>query len=60
MQRTKAMADASPPPKETRERLCPHCLSLEVTPIGRVVADHTVLRSTYQCRDCATEFVFLR
>jgi hypothetical protein len=54
------MADASLPPKETRERLCPHCLSLAVTPIGRVLADRTALRSTYQCRDCATEFVVLR
>ena len=29
-------------------------------PVGRVVADRTALGSAYQCRDCATEFVFLR
>ena len=53
------MADAIPP-KETRERLCPHCLSLAVMPAGRVVADRTTLRSLYQCRDCSKEFVLLR
>ena len=47
-------------PRETRVRLCPHCLSLAVRPVGRVVADRTELRSAYQCRDCAKEFVFLR
>jgi len=45
---------------ETRARLCPHCLSLDVAPIGRVVADRTALRSAYQCRACSKEFVFLR
>jgi transposase-like protein len=54
------MSDFSPPPKETRERLCPHCLSLAVMPIGRVVADRTALRSAYRCEDCAKEFVLLR
>jgi hypothetical protein len=47
-------------PREMRERLCPHCLSLAVMPMGRVVADSTALRSAYQCRDCAKEFVFVR
>jgi hypothetical protein len=56
-----AMADdASASPTETRERLCPHCLSLSVVPIGRVVVDHTTVRSAYQCRDCAKQFVVLR
>jgi hypothetical protein len=52
------LSPSSPP--ETRERLCPHCLSLAVMPVGRVVVDRTALRSAYQCRDCFKEFVFLR
>jgi hypothetical protein len=54
------MSESNPPPKESRERLCPHCLSLDVAPVGRVVADRTALRSAYQCRDCSKEFVFIR
>jgi hypothetical protein len=38
----------------------PHRLSLAVMPLGPVVADRVALRSAYQCRDCATEFLFLR
>ena len=55
-----AMAEASPPPRETRERLCPNCLSVSVMALGRVVADRTAQRSAYQCCDCSEEFVFLR
>jgi|KBSSwiStaDraftv2_1062776.scaffolds.fasta_scaffold102710_2 DNA-directed RNA polymerase subunit RPC12/RpoP len=53
------MPDANPPPKETRERLCPHCLSPEVGPLGHVSADRTGIRSEYRCRDCSMDFVLL-
>jgi hypothetical protein len=46
--------------RETRHRLCPYCLSLAVLPVGHVVADRMGMHSTYQCGDCAEEFVFLR
>ena len=53
------MADASPPRKETRLRLCPHCLSVDVGALGRVAADSTGVRSEYRCRTCSTDFLLL-
>jgi transposase-like protein len=53
------MPDSSPSPKETRERLCPHCLSSAVVPLGRVSADSTGIRSDYRCRDCSKDFLLL-
>ena len=53
------MPDSSPSPKETRVRLCPHYLSLAVTPLGHVTADRTGIRSAYHCRDCAKDFLLL-
>lgn len=53
------MADASPPLKETRLRLCPHCLSGDVVALGRVTADSTGVRSDYGCRKCNEEFLLL-
>ena len=54
-----AMSAAVPPPKETRHRLCPHCLSLAVAPTGHVTIDGTGIRSAYRCDDCAKDFVLL-
>ena len=48
-----------PSPKETRERLCPHSLSLAVTPPGHVTADRTGIRSAYRCRGCSKDFRLL-
>jgi transposase-like protein len=54
------MSDSSnPSPKETRERLCPHCLSPAVAPLGSVSADGQGIRSEYRCRDCSKDFVLL-
>ena len=53
------MPDANPPLKETRDRCCPHCLSLAVGPLGAVSGDSTGIRSDYRCRDCAKDFVLL-
>jgi hypothetical protein len=53
------MADAIPPLKETRARLCPHCLSVDVVALGRVTADRTGVRSEYGCRRCSKEFLLL-
>jgi hypothetical protein len=49
-----------PAPRETRERLCPHCLSLAVQPLGEVTADRTAIRSAYRCGACSMGFVLLR
>jgi hypothetical protein len=54
-----AMADVSPPLKETELRLCPHCLSVDVVALGRVTADSTGVRSGYRCRRCSTDFLRL-
>jgi hypothetical protein len=50
------MAEAIPP-KETRERICPHCLGADLLALGRVLADSTGIRSAYRCRQCANEFL---
>jgi transposase-like protein len=54
------MADAARAPKETRERVCPHCLSISVVALGRIFADRTGVRSAYRCEECAKEFWVLR
>jgi DNA-directed RNA polymerase subunit RPC12/RpoP len=53
------MPDSSASPKETRDRICPHCFSLAVVPLGSVSADLTGIRSDYHCRDCSKDFLFL-
>ena len=45
---------------ETRQRICPHCLSTALMALGRILADITGIRIEYQCRDCAKEFMLLR
>jgi hypothetical protein len=40
-------------------RTCPQCRSADLLALGRVLADHTGIRSTYRCRACATEFLLL-
>ena len=46
-----------PPPKETRERICPQCRSADILALGRVLADNTGIRSTYRFRACDKEFL---
>jgi hypothetical protein len=40
-----------------RARACPQCHSVDLLALGRVLADTTGIRSTYRCRECATEFL---
>ena len=54
------MADSNPARKETRERCCPYCLSIEVVALGRLFADSTGVRSVYRCGECAKEFWLVR
>jgi DNA-directed RNA polymerase subunit RPC12/RpoP len=53
------MSDDSRSHRETREHLCPHCLSVEILPSGHVFADRNGIRSEYLCRECVKEFVLL-
>lgn len=53
------VANSSPWPKEIRERICPYCRSVDLLPLGRVLADNTGIRSEYRCRECAKEFLLL-
>jgi DNA-binding response OmpR family regulator len=50
-----------PPPKETRKRICPYCLSVAVMAVGRIFADNIgIIRSEYRCGGCTKEFWLLR
>jgi hypothetical protein len=49
------VANYSPWPRETRERLCPHCRSGEVTPTASIAG----VRVNYRCHECSKEFVLL-
>ena len=56
-------AQAIPPDpllKETLLRQCPHCLSKEVSPVGRVTTTKAAIRVDFRCHDCSTRFVLLR
>lgn len=53
------VANSSPSPKGTHERICPHCRSADILALGRVLADNTGIRSEYRCRECAKEFLLL-
>jgi transposase-like protein len=49
------------PLSDTREPICPHCLSGPVMARGRISAGGAgMIRTEYRCPDCAKEFVFLR
>ena len=50
----------SDPASETTMRKCPSCGSLDVEPIGRVIASVGLLRSNYHCSDCGQKFVYRR
>jgi DNA-directed RNA polymerase subunit RPC12/RpoP len=60
MDTKRAMSDSGPPPKTTRESICPHCRSVLVTALGRVSAYSKEVRCEYRCRDCSKEFVLVR
>jgi transcriptional regulator NrdR family protein len=53
-----------PPPEpalpETRERRCPACQSQRVTPMGRVLATDTAIKSKHWCEACGTAFWLVR
>jgi transposase-like protein len=53
-------ASDSGPPRATRMRECPHCLSDGVTLTGPVTETSGGIRVRYQCHDCSKEFVVLR
>ena len=53
------VANSDPSPKETRERICPHCRSAAVMPLKRLFANSTGIRIEYRCRACAKEFLLL-
>ena len=46
------VANYSPWPRETREHLCPHCRSGEVTPTASIAG----VRVNYRCHECSKEF----
>ena len=49
------------PLSDTREPICPHCLSGPVMARGRISAGGAgMIRTEYRCPDCAKAFVFLR
>jgi DNA-directed RNA polymerase subunit RPC12/RpoP len=58
--RTELFPMGPPPLTETHVRRCPHCLSDEVAPTGRVTVILTQVRVEYRCHDCSNEFVLLR
>jgi len=44
-------------PQEPKKRLCPHCGSLEIRGLGRVVATSTgTIQTEHRCQACATTF----
>jgi hypothetical protein len=46
-----------PPLKETLLRQCPHCLSMEVEPAGRVTATKGMILVDFRCGVCGGAFV---
>jgi DNA-directed RNA polymerase subunit RPC12/RpoP len=54
------MPSPEPTLSETPERRCPSCQSLRVTPIGRVLATDTEIKSEHRCEACGAEFWFVR
>jgi transposase-like protein len=50
----------APIPRETHVRVCPHCDSPTVKPIGRAVAGSGMIRSDYRCGECSQDFVYVR
>ena len=50
------VANYSPWPRDTRERLCPHCRNADIVGLGQTFASATGVRSAYRCGACAKEF----
>jgi hypothetical protein len=54
------MPSPEPALPETFERRCPSCRSQRVTPMGRVLATDTTIKSKHWCAACGTAFWFVR
>ena len=39
---------------------CPHCFSLAIRPLGRMVVGGGTIRGDYRCHGCLKDFVLVR